>query len=167
MIEIATSIAIASELAASTDTSTVFTVVTESTASQPPPVTVRSDVEGSTTMTPTKTKTSTIHLNRSTISSTDTVTVTTTVVPMPLGICATPGVALAVGYYSLSCSAYLTRLLVTNSQAINRYIPAQLIFVTPCFISGDSINNAQSYTVSAVLTEKVTSSAPLLISSSV
>ena len=98
MIEIATSISIASELAASTDTSTVFTIVTKSTASRPPPVTVCHEVEGSTTMTPAKTKTSTIHLNRSTISSTDTVTVTTTVVPMLLGVCATPGVALAVGY---------------------------------------------------------------------
>jgi hypothetical protein len=46
-------------------------------------------------------------------------------------------------------------------------IASQLIFVTPCFINGDSMNTAQSCTVKAVLKERLTSSAPLLINSSV
>jgi hypothetical protein len=44
---------------------------------------------------------------------------------------------------------------------------AQFVSTDPCFISGDSSNNSQSCAVNAVLSEDLTSSAPLLSMSSV
>lgn len=102
-INIVTSTTVTTSQVTSTDTSTLFTTVTQSTASQPPPVTICSNVKGSTTITPTKTKTSTIRLNRSTVSSITSVTVTKTIVPKHLGICSTPG-AVVVAYDHVTMS---------------------------------------------------------------
>jgi hypothetical protein len=99
-INIVTSTTLVTSQVTRTDTSTSFTTVTQSSVSQPPAVTVCTNIKGSTTITPTKTKTRTIRLNRSTISSINSVTITKSVLPKNLGVCSTPGAPIAAAAWS-------------------------------------------------------------------